>query len=125
MRIRDVRFEHLRQPLGIGTGTPRISWQVTDAPTGWHQTGYDIEIRDLDATNAEPTVHSVDTHEQILVPWPAAALRSRARAEVRLHVRGHADPSGDAQAAADAWSPPVVIEAALLERSDWSAHLIR
>jgi alpha-L-rhamnosidase len=124
MKIRAVQFEHLRQPLGIGTGTPRISWQVTDAPAAWRQTGYDIEIRDLDTTNAEPTVHSVETNEQILVPWPAAALNSRARAEVRVHVRGHADSSGGAEAAADTWSPPVVIEAGLLEPTDWSAHLL-
>src|SRR4051794_31286747 len=124
MKIRDVRFEHLAHPLGIGTGTPRISWQITDTPTGWQQTGYDIEIRELGTTNAEPTVHSVESHEQILVPWPAASLRSRARAEVRVHVRGHADCAADTQAAADAWSPPAVIEVGLLEPTDWSAHLI-
>ena len=124
MKIRGARFEHLREPLGIGTGTPRISWQISDTPTGWRQTGYDIEIRDLDATTGEPTVHSVESSAQILVPWPAAALRSRARAAVRVHVRGNADSSGDGEATADGWSPPVVIETGLIDPTDWSARLV-
>ncbi len=124
MKIRGVRFEHLREPVGIGTGTPRISWQVSDAPTDWRQTGYDIEIRDLDATAGEPAVHSVESSVQILVPWPAAALRSRARAAVRVRVRGNAGSCGDGEATADGWSPPVVIETGLIDPTDWSARLV-
>jgi hypothetical protein len=47
MKIHGVRFEHLPEPLGIGTGTPRISWQISDPPTGWQQTGYDLEVHGL------------------------------------------------------------------------------
>src|SRR3954452_14867212 len=38
--IADVRFEHLRDALGIGTPRPRISWIVASAPDDWRQAGY-------------------------------------------------------------------------------------
>ena len=40
-----LRFEHRPAPVvGIGTGTPRISWQVPAADAGYAQTAYEIEI---------------------------------------------------------------------------------
>ncbi|WP_127503349.1 family 78 glycoside hydrolase catalytic domain [Actinoplanes solisilvae] len=40
-----LRFEHHPAPvLGLGTATPRISWQVATAPDGYAQTRYQIEI---------------------------------------------------------------------------------
>jgi hypothetical protein len=118
VKISRVRFEHLQAPLGIGTGTPRISWQISDIPAGWEQTGYEIEVRDLDAGPGQPSLHGVESVEQILVPWPAGALRSQARAEVRVHVLGrtlgHGRGTGDLAPSdsrdGDAWSAPVVVE---------------
>ncbi len=125
MLVHGIRFEHLREPLGVGTGTPRISWQVADAPTGWTQTGYDVEIRRLDAAaGCDPWLHHVDSAEQVLVPWPAAALASRARAEVRIRVHGRPASGGDAPTASP-WSDPAVVEAGLLEPDDWTAQLVR
>ena len=125
MKVHSVRFDHLRDPLGIGTGTPRLSWQVIDAPSGWRQTGYDVEVRDLDTVAARPAVHHVESAEQILVPWPAAPLASRARAEVRVRVCGNAGAAADGPAVTGRWSDSAVVEAGLLHPSDWSARLIR
>ena len=41
--VADVRFEHLRDALGIGTARPRISWIIANAPDDWRQAGYEIE----------------------------------------------------------------------------------
>ena len=49
MKIRGARFEHLREPLGIGTGTPRISWRICRA------------VRRLSAPIASCTSSSADT----------------------------------------------------------------
>ena len=124
MLVHDVRFEHLREALGLGTGTPRLSWQVADAPAGWVQTGYAVEVRHLDGAAVGPSVHRVDSAEQILAPWPATALPSRGRAEVRLRVHGRCPSGGDA-ATASPWSDPVAVEAGLLESADWTARLVR
>ena len=73
MKIRGVRLEHLTDPLVIGTGAPRISRQITDAPTGWRQNGYTIEIRELQpGAKAVMAQYDVESAEQVLVPWPAA-----------------------------------------------------
>nr|WP_221379529.1 family 78 glycoside hydrolase catalytic domain [Actinoplanes polyasparticus] len=40
-----LRFEHQPAPvLGLGTATPRLSWQVPAAPDAYTQTRYEIEI---------------------------------------------------------------------------------
>ncbi|WP_424447073.1 family 78 glycoside hydrolase catalytic domain [Microbacterium arborescens] len=108
--VRDVRAEHHRDALGIGEPEPRLSWIVTDAPEGWRQQSYEVEVdRDGDA---ETLV--VASGDQVLVPWPAAPLRSRERARVRVRVVGD---DGERSA----WSDALELEAGLLSPSDWSA----
>ncbi|MDR3083417.1 MAG: hypothetical protein LBV60_21285, partial [Streptomyces sp.] len=71
-----VRFEHLDEPLGIGTGTPRLSWTLSGGPTNWQATGYELA---LDRAGESTQVVRVASAEQVLVPWPFAPLRSRER----------------------------------------------
>ena len=40
-----VKAEHHREPLGIGTARPRLSWQVETDREGWTQTAYQIAVR--------------------------------------------------------------------------------
>ncbi len=134
-------FEHHREALGIGTPEPRVSWK-TQAPAGWTQAAYELHVeRDGadgvagtagagDAAAAEPgtatfadapgagsgwTSDPIATDEQVLVPWPVAALASRERATVRVRVTG-------ADGSRSEWSEPGVVEAGLLEASDWVAY---
>jgi alpha-L-rhamnosidase len=102
-----LRFEH-GPVLGIGAATPRLSWQIPDADPDYAQTAYEIEV-----DNAAMTVESA---EQILVPWPAAPLTSRQRGTVRVRVRGGDDWSP--------WSEPAPVEAGLLTPDDWSARFV-
>jgi alpha-L-rhamnosidase len=104
-------FEHLREALGIGAPAPRLSWK-TSAPAGWTQAAYELCIdRNGETWQADAAVAS---DESVLVPWPAAPLRSRERAEVRVRVIGVDGTTSD-------WSEPGVVEAGLLEASDWTA----
>ena len=69
-----VRFEHRtgEDPvLGIGTATPRLSWRIPQADAEFDQTAYQIEIT-RDGAAAETV--TVDSAEQVLVPWPATPL---------------------------------------------------
>ncbi|MGW7687078.1 family 78 glycoside hydrolase catalytic domain [Kribbella sp. NPDC054772] len=111
-----LRFEHLLASpesgvLGIGTASPRISWQVPAADAGYAQTAYEVEI-----TTGSTQVFTVQSPEQLLVPWPAEPLTSREVAQVRVRVRGNDDWS--------AWSEPVTVEAGLLSTDDWSAQFV-
>ena len=107
-------FEHLPRALGIGTTAPRISWK-TRAEPGWTQRAYQVSL-----TSAESTFTSdrVDSAESVLVPWPAAPLASGQQAQVKIRVWGAGqDEPGD-------WSEASLVEAGLLESTDWTAAAI-
>jgi alpha-L-rhamnosidase len=106
------RFEHLPGALGIGVAAPRISWK-TVAPAGWVPAAYEIEtVRE----SGTATSGRIDSAESVLVPWPDAPLASRERASVRVRVWGH-DGTGSE------WSDAAVVEAGLLESTDWVAQV--
>ena len=106
-------FEHHRQALGTGVAAPRISWK-TQAPPGWTQAAYEVQV-DRDGTvDAPPSVGSADS---VLQPWPAAPLGSREKATVRVRATG-------ADGTRSEWSEPGSVEAGLLEPSDWQAMAI-
>ncbi|TCM40318.1 family 78 glycoside hydrolase catalytic domain [Kribbella sp. VKM Ac-2568] len=109
------RFEHRTDAgpvLGIGTATPRLSWQVPTAADGYEQTAYEVEI----VTSGTAQTHPVESGEQVLVPWPGEPLRSRESAQVRVRVRGDGDWSD--------WSAPATVEAGLLSADDWTARFV-
>src|SRR5262245_10173715 len=106
-----VRFEHHREPLGIGRDRPRISWTNDIEDPGWTQAAYEL------ALDGRPCGR-VESGESLLVAWPGEALRSRERRTVAVRVWGGGDP------APGPWSDPVQVEAGLLLPSDWSAVMI-
>ncbi|GLY93231.1 glycoside hydrolase family 78 protein [Actinoplanes sp. NBRC 103695] len=99
-----LRFEHHTDALGIGTPAPRLSWW-NDEP----QTAYELEISRNDGP-AE--TFRVESDEQVLVPWPAAPLKSRDRVRVRVRVN-------------DQWSEYAEAEAGLLDPGDWTARFVQ
>jgi alpha-L-rhamnosidase len=111
-----LRFDHhLAGPpaLGVGTATPRLSWQVPSAPDDYEQSRYAVEVtRD----GAEPEVVTVESADQILVGWPVRPLASREAATVRVRVQGAGDWS--------AWSEPAAVEAGLRSPGDWTARFV-
>lgn len=112
--VHPVTFEHLPNPLGIGTSTPRITWK-TRAEPGWAQVAYQLSV-----TTAEGNWMSerFDSPESVLLPWPAAPLASRERAEVCVRVWGATD------AEPSEWSPASAVETGLLSAGDWVATAI-
>ena len=109
------RFEHRTDGtavLGVGTGTPRLSWSVPKADEGYEQTAYEIEVQ----REGNRKRYRVDNREQVLVPWPAEPLGSRESAEVRIRVAHGEEWSG--------WGEPAVVEAGLLDVSEWRAGFV-
>ena len=110
VRIAAPSVEHHRVPLGIGESAPRLSWIVEEAPAGWAQHAYELEI-ERDGV-AETVLAASD--DQILVEWPVAPLASRERAAIRVRL---ADDDG----VWSGWSAATVVEAGLLDPTDWTA----
>ncbi|MFE4724851.1 family 78 glycoside hydrolase catalytic domain [Microbacterium sp. NPDC056736] len=110
LTVAPVRFEHHRDAFGIGDARPRLSWITTDAPDGWSQAAYEVQQRGGESIR-------VDSGESVLVPWPFGTLSSRERQEIRVRVHGD-------DGSVSGWSDWAVVEAGLLEASDWSAQLV-
>jgi alpha-L-rhamnosidase len=114
--IADVRFEHHRNPLGVGESRPRLSWMVGTNVAGWRQAGYEIESYGSDVRILGRT-DRVESDQSVLVLWPFPPLLSRERLTVRVRVWG-------VDAHLSAWSALYPVEAGLLQADDWSAQFI-
>ena len=109
LSVSPVRFEHRDCALGLGTASPRLSWQVSTDDPDWAQTAYELEL------DGSATVR-VDSCDQVLVPWPFDPLTSRARTTVRVRVASGGRRTG--------WSEPATAETGLLQPRDWTGRFI-
>ncbi|ODQ73400.1 hypothetical protein LIPSTDRAFT_337760 [Lipomyces starkeyi NRRL Y-11557] len=115
-------FEHHHNGLGLGHSRPRISWrfQATESTSpGWTQTAYEVEI--TLSNTGKPELYRVVSDESVLVPWPAASLKSRQSASVRVRCYGKTDTQ---ETGPTEWSSEANVEVGLLEQSDWTASFI-
>jgi len=114
--ISRLRFEHLRETLGIGVDRPRLSWMVETTAQCWQQAAYEIECYGGDGQLRCQTGR-VESDQSVLVAWPFEPLQSLEQLSVRVRVWGN-----DGQISA--WSQSEVLEAGLLQPADWSANFI-
>ena len=114
MRLRELKTEHMTEPLGLWTSEPRFSWQL-DGASASPASAYEIEVSDegsgATAWRSGPTSHSGIA----LVAYGGDALRSAARYAWRVRVQ--IDGS---------WTPWAAswFETSLLHRSEWTAAFI-
>src|SRR5205809_683122 len=85
--IADIRFEHLREVLGVGEAQPRLSWTVATAASAWYQASYEIEAYTSDGRLRGRT-EQIESSQSVLLPWPFAPLSSRECLTVRVRVWG-------------------------------------
>lgn len=114
--IADVRFEHVRETLGIGTAQPRLSWLVDTTIPGWRQAAYAIEV-DGDDGRPRGRTGRIESDQSVLVSWPFDPLGSRERVVVRVQVWG-------TDGSESAWSEPRAVEAGLFDAADWTARFV-
>jgi alpha-L-rhamnosidase len=111
--IAKVSIEHHHDGFGIFRPSPRLSWRFNStAQRNWTQASYDISIQ----RKGEEEIYHVDSEESVLVPWPSTPLSSREIANIRIRSNGKDGLTTE-------WAT-LTVEAALLERSDWTAKLI-
>jgi alpha-L-rhamnosidase len=124
-QISSVTFEHHPTGFGIGYASPRVSWRFSangDDSKNWMQEAYEVQIGRQNTTEAE--VYHVQSSESVLVPWPSHALQSREAAWVKVRSHGVVkDEAGRTTKESTEWSSQVAVEAALLEKGDWTAKL--
>jgi alpha-L-rhamnosidase len=112
----------MRDPLGIQSSGPRLSWQLTGDGTDRRQTAYEIRVASsiahLRSGHADlwhsGRVASGDTSQ---VRYGGAPLGSRVRAVWQVRA-------WDERGLVSAWSPVAVFETGLLAAADWAAQWI-
>ncbi|MBX2999460.1 MAG: glycoside hydrolase family 78 protein [Caldilineaceae bacterium] len=114
--ITRLRFEQIRQSLGIGVNNPRLSWITETSIPGWTQAAYESEYYDDDKLRA--STGKINSDQSVLVAWPFAPLTSAQQVSVRVRVWGKDGSASD-------WSEPASVETGLLHPIDWTAHFIR
>jgi alpha-L-rhamnosidase len=95
--ISSLTFESHASPnpasdlLGIGESTPRISWKFSGDAQNWTQEKYELAIKP-DSNGAgkgeEYGNYVVESAQSVLVPWPAAPLKSGEGAVVKVRCSG-------------------------------------
>ena len=118
-RISKLTFGRNASPLGIGQARPSLSWryeQDQSTEENWVQNAFEIVLIRRDGRE---TTYRIESADNLEVAWPgdAPALTSRERVEVKVRAR-----SGQS----DGWTEwyTETVEAALLDRADWSAQAV-
>ncbi|MFJ2172371.1 alpha-L-rhamnosidase [Streptomyces sp. NPDC087851] len=120
LRVTAPTVEYVRQPLGLDTPRPRLSWPFVSARPGQRQTAYQIRVATSPRRLGRPDVWDsgkVVSAESVLVPYAGPALASRTRYHWTVRVWG-------AEGSPSEWTTPSWWETGLLAPSDWSARWI-
>jgi hypothetical protein len=125
IHIYDLRCEHLVDPLGIDSETPRFSWKISDpaADRKQRQTAYRILVASssdklkpgkADVWDSQ-VVTSGDSH---LIPYGGTKLKSGTGYYWKVVVYGNENK-------ASAWSATARFSMGLPDRSDWKGVWIK
>lgn len=123
-RPRDLRCEHLTNPLGIDVPTPRFSWKLHDPDQvrGQKQTAYHVLVASTDDQLARDQGDLwdsgwVSSAQSTLVPYGGAKLVSNQVCHWKVRVH-------DKDGAVSSWSEPARFSMGLLEPTDWQGPWI-
>jgi alpha-L-rhamnosidase len=119
--LQNLKCEMLNNPLGIGTGKPRLSWQITSDTRNTNQVAYQILVA---STPEKLTAgqgdlwdsRKVNSAESIMVNYAGKPLISRAACYWKVRVWTNNGASG--------WSQPAKWSVGLLNSADWKAKWI-
>ena len=116
-----MRTENQVNPLGIGTSTPRFSWQITSDKKGVVQTSYQILVASskekLDRNEADLWDSGErNSDEQLWIPYQGKALLSGAQAYWKVRITTNKGKSE--------WTEPQLFTIGLLGETKWSGTWI-
>ncbi|QBR04932.1 rhamnosidase [Streptomyces sp. S501] len=119
-RFTGPTVEYVRDPLGLDTARPRLSWPMEADGPGLSQTAYQVRVATAPGRLEEPDVWDsgrVESAQSLLVPYGGPEQVSRTRYFWSVRV-------WDRNGRVSAWSAPSWWETGLLDASDWSAGWI-
>ncbi len=121
VKVDSLKVEMQENPVGVGTSTPRFSWQITSSVQDIHQKAYRIQVarseQDLKKeTNLLWDSEDVPNDESVLIPYEGEALLS---GEVYYWRVKAITNQGET-----AWSKTGHWSMALLNASEWQAKWI-
>lgn len=122
-QLRDLRVEYKKNPLGIGTSSPRFFWKITSDVPGQMQTAYQLLVATTPGKLAPGKADlwdskKVGSDQSIQVAYQGKVLESRQRCYWTVKIW---DKDGKEVKAVS----PAYFEIGLLEESDWQADWIR
>ena len=110
--VTDLRVEHGREALGLGTPRPRLSWRL-DAPAGWRQASVEVA---LDAASGD------DDHGRPRHRRPGARRLALRRPPLARPRARSASACTGADGSVSPWSTSTPVETGLLQPTDWTAR---
>ncbi|HPT31041.1 MAG TPA: family 78 glycoside hydrolase catalytic domain, partial [Prolixibacteraceae bacterium] len=122
-QLSDLRVEYKKNPLGIGTSSPRFFWKITSDVPGQMQTAYQLLVATTPGKLAPGKADlwdskKVGSDQSIQVAYQGKVLESRQRCYWTVKIW---DKDGKEVKAVS----PAYFEIGLLEESDWQADWIR
>ncbi|MFE1957878.1 alpha-L-rhamnosidase [Streptomyces sp. NPDC059479] len=112
--------EYVRNPLGLDTSQPRLSWPLVADRPGQTQSAYQVRVATDPRRLSRPDVWDsgrTESGDSVLVPYAGPPLKSRTRYHWSVRV-------WDGDGRASGWSEPSWWESGLTDASDWSAEWI-
>ncbi len=120
LKIYDLSVEHKKNPMGLETQNPRLSWKIRSEQKNVLQQAYRIQVasvRDFPTTDLVWESGKTESSESVLVPYTGKALLSGNRYYWRVKI-------WDTKGNESSWSEPAFWEMGLLNDSDWKAKWI-
>ncbi len=114
--------EHLENPMGIGTTSPRLSWILSSDIPDQTQTAYQVLVASSPSLLKEKKADfwnsgKIESGQSVLVEYAGEELKSRDKCWWKVRV-------WDKNGKASDWSEAAYFELGLLKDSDWKASWI-
>lgn len=122
LNIYDLKCENLKEPAGIATLIPRLSWKISSELNGTSQSAYQIlaasDAELLDENRADLwNSGKVVSGESVLVPWNGKQLQPGMVCFWKVMIWDQNDRKSD-------WSVPSSFTIGLLDKTGWKSAYI-
>lgn len=114
LRVKKLRCEYKKNPLGIDILIPRVSWQIDSTDRGVLQVAYRLQVSEEDSTfaNIAWDTGKVISEQSIHVEYTGEKLKSRTRYYYRVFI-------WDNKGNESGWSEVAYWEMGLLGSGEW------
>ena len=122
LRAVNLRCEYLKNPLGIDSHSPRLSWSFVSEGKNKSQSAYELVVsRNLPGLQQGKTqdwsTGKIASSQNIQIAYSGKPLQSFTRYYWKVKIY-------DEQGNASGWSAPAWFETAMLDSADWKAEWI-